>query len=196
MNVRPISRRSLGRLAGGLAVLISFGNKRKTGRATGGTWSTYAPLTTSCASDYSGHQDNALDFGGSGGTAVHVYLKNGPYVGWARAGTPGASCSSMYFTWHKRVPFDLYDDSASVLISGGVASHVTTDVQNGNWIYGDGGTIAWIAAGDPNVAQPPSDCWSAVHAHYGALTMTKAVSWGLCGGAPTAGKTVCWSKTI
>lgn len=197
-----LPRRRFHALAGSVAAAgVSFWFDARFGRAAPpGTWTLYAPCTTtgiwpSCASDYSGHPDHALDFAEAAGTPVKVYFNAGPFVGWCKiTDASGWSCSTACFSWHKRVSFELYDDCAPALkVGSGVASHVTSSVANGQWYSGAGGTIAFIAAGQSGVPQPPSNCWTAVHVHYGAPGMTKVPTWGSCHAA-TAGKTACWNK--
>lgn len=197
-------------IAGAASAVAALGFPRLADATPAGTWTLYAPLSTSgvtgsCASDYSGHSDNALDFSGPGGTSpgsgtpVRVYFNAGPsYVGVARiTNANGISCSTAYFSWHKKVSFDLKDNNcsgAARVVSSAVASHVTSSVSNGQNYSGAGGTIAYIAAGQSGVTQPPSSCWTGSHCHFGALQMTKIVSWvGQCKAAG-AGVTGCWDR--
>lgn len=120
-----ITRRNFHRILAGATTGLAawrFGSRTRVRAAPAGTWTLFAPCSVTspyAAGDYPGHSDNALDFGGAGGTSpgsgtpVQVYFNAGPFTGFAKIANVGTSCSSAYFSWHKRVTFDLYDDCPS-----------------------------------------------------------------------------------
>jgi hypothetical protein len=200
MSIRhTLTRRSFHQLLAGTVALVTgafFG--RSLGRAApSGTWTLYAPCNAECdatypycASDYYGHPDNALDFGGPEGRAVQVYFSAGPYTGYAKVTEIGDSCSSAYFTHHRRVEFELYDDcSRKVPGDPCVASHVTTTAVKGQIFSGAGGAIASNGGGS-GVCN--NQCWCGAHVHYGAPGMSKLVNWYNGSYSAQAGKTACW----
>ncbi len=163
-----------------------------------GTWTLWSPKSTSCASDYTGHYDNALDFGGTSGEWVYLYFDAGPLKGSAKITQIINSCSTTLIDGsHRKVLFELYKDDGVSLVGSGVAEHVVPQVAQNQWVWGGGGGFCTLGGGYINCAgnPPPAacSCWTGAHVHYGA-SGAKIPEWVDLGcQSVQAGKTACWS---
>jgi len=202
MNVAR-SRRSM--LRSGVIAGVSFllgvtGVKQRTVRIAkaNGTWTLWSPKSSFCASDYVGHADNALDFGGTSGEWVYLHFDAGPLKGAAKITQIINSCSTALIDGsHRKIIFELYKDDGVSVVGSGVAEHVVPQVALNQWVWGGGGGFCTLGggyiscAGDP----PPAACrcWTGPHVHYGA-SGAKIPQWvGLGCQSVQAGKTACWS---
>jgi hypothetical protein len=159
----------------------------------------WSPITTSgnyCASDYAGHPDDALDFGGADNAFCYFYLTAGPFYGSGNVTSIVNSCSTSLYPAHRRMTLALYNNGSPAQYMGAVfASHVIPWISSGAWAWG-GGT-AFCRIGGPSGGTAIFKCWDAPHIHYGRVhNGVKLVNWiNQCVHQP-GGQTAIFNFTI
>ncbi len=183
---------ALAGLALGLSRLPRFAEPAK----AAGTCTLWNPMSSTCASDYAGHYDNALDFAAGAGSWVSLYFDAGPLKGAGKITNNNLwTCSAAWHADHKKVSFELYKDDGITLVGYGIAEHVIPQVQVNQWVWGGGGGFCTLGGGTPPTCPGDAECscWTGPHVHYGA-NGSKLVNWvGYGCQNVTAGKTACWS---